>query len=73
MCPIKDMNKFVRRERSFVNTSGRGSGITILCPSLPGTIQVHGYCPLRGLFLSLKCPNLYDKLYDQLFQEGSEV
>lgn len=23
--------------------------------------------------LLLKCPNLYDKLYDQLFQEESEI
>lgn len=47
--------------------------MVIVSPNLPRTIPVDACCPLSSLFPLSKVSSLYDKLYDQPFQEGSEI
>lgn len=47
--------------------------MVIICPNLPGTIPIDARCFLSSLFPLSKVSPLYDKLYDQPFQEGSEI
>lgn len=43
MYPIRDTNKFIRRERSFTNGKFKERLIVIISPNLPGTIPVYAF------------------------------